>query len=433
MRKSNSFSVINPSKSPIFYGYIIVVLGTLGVWASLPGQTVGVSTFTDPVKDALGLSRNQFSNAYMIGTLFSSFFLGKAGFLFDKYGARWVSFFAVLLLSFSLFLSSKALHISNFIKSIINVNSEWVAFVVMIILFFIIRFSGQGVLTMASRNMVMKWFDAYRGRANAFRSVAVSLGFSSSPLWINKLINNNGWQDTWVYMSLGLLIFSVIVLQFFRDNPEEHGLIPDGKVVKNNVIKRDKDIKQFTVDQALKTRAFWMYSLILSFYSFFVTGLTFHIVSVFNNSGYTKEEAISIFLPISIISVSISTVANYLSDILNMRLYLYLMILGGFLASLGLMFLSYSFGVFLLIFGVGLLGALFSVLNTITWPRFYGKKNLGSITGKVMSFLVFSSALAPSMFSFAVTYLESYFYIGILSLLFLSFIAIASVKANNPQ
>ena len=65
---SNKFSIVNPTKVPFFYGYIVLIIGTLGVWASTPGQTVGVSVFTDPVKDALGLTRNQFSNAYMIGT-----------------------------------------------------------------------------------------------------------------------------------------------------------------------------------------------------------------------------------------------------------------------------------------------------------------------------------------------------------------------------
>jgi MFS transporter, OFA family, oxalate/formate antiporter len=79
MSNANKFSFINPNKFPVFYGYIVLFVGSIGVLASIPGQTVGVSVFTDPVKDALGLSRNQFSNAYMIGTLLSSFFVSRAG------------------------------------------------------------------------------------------------------------------------------------------------------------------------------------------------------------------------------------------------------------------------------------------------------------------------------------------------------------------
>jgi uncharacterized membrane protein YjdF len=104
MSDPNRYSFVNPAKSPVFYGYIILLVGTLGIWASVPGQTIGVSVFTDPVKDALGLSRNQFSNAYMIGTLMSAMVIGRAGIWFDRYGARFVAFVAALTLSVALLL-----------------------------------------------------------------------------------------------------------------------------------------------------------------------------------------------------------------------------------------------------------------------------------------------------------------------------------------
>lgn len=433
MPNFNKLSYIKPSNSKLFYGYTIAIVGTLGIWASLPGQTVGVSTFTDPVKNALGLNRDQFSNAYMIGTILSSVLLSKAGLWYDKYGARWVAYFATLLLSMSLLLSSQSVIISEFVQSFLGINSKTIPFTLMVVLFFLIRFSGQGVLTMASRNMIMKWFDAYRGRINAFSSIAVSLGFSASPLWISLLIDQNGWQNAWLLMAFGLLLFSFIVLQFFRDNPEDHGLIPDG--INNVKPTESHPVKtiQYSVKEALATRAFWMYSLVLAFYSFFVTGITFHIVSIFEQSGYTKDQAIAIFLPTSLISVIVSAVANYLSDWLKLKLYLYLMILGGIIASLGLIFLSTPAGIPLLIMGIGILGAFFAVLNAITWPRFYGRRNLGGITGKTMGLLVFASALAPSMFSLSITYFSWYGYIGIISLVFLSFISLASIKASNPQ
>ncbi len=67
-----------------------MVVGTIDIWASMCGQAIGLSIFTDPVKDALGRSGNQFSNAYMIGTILSSSFIGRAGKWFDRYGARYV-------------------------------------------------------------------------------------------------------------------------------------------------------------------------------------------------------------------------------------------------------------------------------------------------------------------------------------------------------
>ncbi len=434
MANTNRFSFVDPAKSPIFYGYVILVIGTIGIYCSIPGQTIGVSVFTDPVKDALGLSRNQFSNAYMIGTICSSLVIGRAGVWFDKYGARYVAFFAAITLAVALMLCSWSVQMSTFVKSLLNVDTWLVPFVIMASLFFVLRFSGQGVLTMASRNVIMIWFDKNRGKVNAISSVAISFGFSSSPLWVNALIESYSWQVTWQILAAALVVFSICILQFYKNKPEEHGLLPDGEILVNEEESKNIPLaKQYTAKEAQQTRAFWMYALILSFNSFFITGLTFHVVSVFASEGFPKDDAISIFLPASVVAVTISLIFNFLSDYLHLKLYLYLMILGGIMASVGFLFLSSSFGIPMLIGGFGVLGGFFAVLNAIVWPRFFGRTHLGAITGKVMSFLILGSALAPPIFSLCFSTFGSYRLLGYLGLVFLLFLAIGSVKANNPQ
>lgn len=432
MANPNKFSFINPSKSPFFYGYIVAIFGTIGVYLSMPGQTIGVAVFTDPVKDALGLSRNQFSNAYMIGTIMSSLVIGRAGVWFDTYGARYVAFFAALALAFSLVLCSLSVPMSEFVQQLLHIESWWIPFVLMTFLFFMLRFSGQGVLTMASRNVVMIWFDKNRGKVNAVSSVAISFGFSSSPLWVNYLIEKYSWQGAWQILALALVVLSVLILQFYKNKPEDHGLLPDGAR-----IKEEKEIKllakQYTLKEATKTRAFWMYGLILAFNSFFITGLTFHIVSIFKSEGFPKDDAIAIFLPASVVAVTISIIFNFLSDYLRLKLYLYLMIFGGILASVGFLFLATPFGVPLLVVGFGIMSGFFAVLNAIVWPRFYGRTHLGAITGKVMGLLILASALAPTIFSLCFSTFDSYSLLGYLGLCFLLFLGIASIKANNPQ
>ena len=433
MSSSNKFSFLQPNKFPFFYGYIVLFIGSVGVLASIPGQTVGVSVFTDPVKDALGLSRNQFSNAYMIGTLLSAFFVAKAGVLFDAYGARYVAFFAALLLGMSLLLCSVSVEISEGIKAILNTNSWIVPFGLMTLLFFFIRFSGQGVLTMASRNMIMIWFDRNRGKVNSISSIAVSLGFSSSPIFISKLIDDHGWEMTWQILAFCLVIFSFCILQLYRNRPEDFNLKPDGAY---NIKKPRKTVKaetNFTLKNAKKTRAFWMFGLTLAFNSFFITGFTFHVISIFGSQDYSKSQAIAVFVPIAVIAITVSTLCNILSDYISHKIYLYIMLFSGVLASLGLLFLSHTLGVYILMTGLGIFSGLFAVVNAVTWPRFFGRKNLGAITGKVMSFLVIASAIAPSLFSYCFTKLGSYSYISYVTLAFLLFLIIGSVKVKNPQ
>ena len=81
---------IRPEKIPFFYGWIILFAATIGVLASAPGQTMGISTFTDYLLENIHISRNQLSIAYMIGTIASSLLLTYAGKMYDKYGARWI-------------------------------------------------------------------------------------------------------------------------------------------------------------------------------------------------------------------------------------------------------------------------------------------------------------------------------------------------------
>lgn len=435
MTNPNKYSLINPNKSPFFYGYIILFVGTLGVFASMPGQTVGVSVFTDPVKDALGLSRNQFSNAYMIGTICSSLLISRAGRWFDTYGARLVAFFAAVGLGLALLLSSLSAKISTAIMEATAINTWVIPFCIITILFFMLRFCGQGVLTMASRNVIMIWFDNNRGKVNSLTAIVTSLAFSSSPLWVNQLIDNFGWEGAWQMLGIGLLVFSIIILQCYRNSPEQHGLLPDGTATQENEVEQKKVAKrkQYTLKEAKTTRAFWMYGLMLAFNSFFSTGLTFHIVSIFGTQGYEKAEAIAIFLPVSIVAISISALFNWLSDYLQLKWYLFSMITAGFLASFGLLMLGTNVGVVCLIIGLGVMSGFFSVLNAIVWPRFYGRQHLGAITGKIMSILVLASAFAPTVFSLCFSTLNSYTFLGYLGLLFLAFVFVASFKANTPQ
>ncbi|PIB29602.1 MFS transporter [Maribacter sp. 4U21] len=426
--------LIDPAKSPIFYGYIILVIGTIGIYCSIPGQTIGVSVFTDPVKDALGLSRNQFSNAYMIGTIASSLVIGRAGVWFDLYGAKYVAFFAALTLGITLFLCSWSAKMSMHLRALLATDSWVVSFSLITVLFFMLRFAGQGVLTMASRNVIMIWFDKNRGKVNAFSSVALSFGFSSSPLWINGLIEGYGWESTWQFLAVGLFFFSVIIFIFYKVSPEQHGLLPDGADTLSVDAEEQITVRQqFTLQEAKKKRAFWMYGLTLAFNSFFITGLTFHVVSIFDSEGFSKQDAISIFLPGSVVAVTVSTIFNFLSNYLLLKLYLYLMFFGGFLASLGFLLLSTSAGVPMLIAGFGILGGFFAVLNAVAWPRFFGRTHLGSITGKIMSYLILASALAPSIFSLCLSTFGSYRLVGYLGIGFLTFLAIGSLKADNPQ
>jgi len=58
--------------SPIYYGWVVLAAGTLGMLMTTPDQTVGVSVFLAPIIADLGLPRSLVSLLYRVGTLTGS-------------------------------------------------------------------------------------------------------------------------------------------------------------------------------------------------------------------------------------------------------------------------------------------------------------------------------------------------------------------------
>ncbi|MFW6371325.1 MAG: MFS transporter [Bacteroidota bacterium] len=426
----------NPLKSPVFYGWIILFASIFGVLASAPGQTMGVSTFTDYLIENIKINRNQISTAYMIGTICSSLLLTWAGRQYDRFGARWTAIAASLLLAVALLLLSQSDRILRvFAVDFTSMAYNSVAILLLIFLFFLLRFSGQGVLTMTSRNMLMKWFVARRGFANGIMSVFVALGFSIAPLTFDALIQETSWRIAWIIMAGVLGIgFSFFAFLLFRDNPEDAGLIPDGEKHRHREHKVTiRPFKEFTLPEARRKLVFWLYVIPLAINSFYITGFTFHLISIFDVAYMDREKALAIFVPISFLSVGISFVGGWISDRIKLKYLLYFFLSGELIALLSLANLNDGIFYYGFILGHGMVNGLFNVLMSVTWPRFYGRKNLGSITGFVMSVSVFASALAPVFYSLSYSWLGNYSYASFSLAFVVLILLILSYKGNNPQ
>ena len=142
-------------KSPVFYGWIMAVIATLGILLSVPGQTMGMAVFADAFIEVTGLTRTELSLAYMLGTITSAFFLTRAGRWFDVHGARSVLIAASLMLGMSILFLSMVDRASEYVATLIGINGSAIAFSLMVVGYFGVRFSGQGVMTSASGNLLL--------------------------------------------------------------------------------------------------------------------------------------------------------------------------------------------------------------------------------------------------------------------------------------
>lgn len=425
-----------PEKVPFFYGWLIIFAAIIGILMSLPGQTIGVSVFTDHLIEALKIDREDLSLAYLFGTLLSGLLITRAGRLYDRIGARKMAMGAAIMLGIMLFYITRIeWMVIGFQKLTGSSGHIVITLILMVIGFFGIRFFGQGILTMVSRNMVMKWFEETRGIAQAITGVITTFGFAYAPRLFNDMIDDMGWKNTWlVIAAVSALAFTAFAFIFFRDNPQESGMKPDGFKLpwkKKNGPKIRPD-KQYTLKEAVKTYSFWIFNLNIALTALLVTALTFHIVSIFTESGLDRELAVKIFLPASIIAVSINIIGGILSDLIRLKYLLLMNLFGSVLIGMAPLLMGKgAIGYPMLVLGYGLSIGLFTVLGSVVWPRFYGTKHLGAISGFSMSWGVIASAIGPYLFSLSLRYLGTYsFAFGVCAIIGVVLFILA-FRANN--
>ncbi len=439
MMKQAKFSTIpfHPAKAPFFYGWWIVVVGTVGVLMSAPGQTIGISTFTDSLIEALHISRDQLSWAYMIGTILSATLLTRAGQLYDRFGARPIAMIAAICLASGLLYLSQIDRVALFVTQSTNIAIQWTSFVCVLLGFLAIRFFGQGVLTLVSRGMMMKWFDRKRGFALGFSNFFMAIGFSFAPLTFEWLIQSYGWRGAWQFLAM-ILAFScpIFIFLFFRNDPADSDLLPDGKMSKKrqNRPQRFVTSKDFTLNEARSEFSFWVIAALLSMNGLYQTGFAFNIVSIFEQIGSSRAEAVQIFPWIAGVAGLSTLIFSIMSDYVKIKYLLFAKAIAAFAALLGFIYLETGKpAYYALIVGNGIMTSLYGVIGAVVWIRFYGKFHLGAILGQVMMLSVFSSALGPILFSKSFTVFNTYDGAAWLCLAIFFILFVGTFFVRNPQ
>jgi len=405
----------SPAKFPFFYGWVIVAVATLGIVMSIPGQTMGVSVFTDHLIRVTGLSRLELANTYLAGTLVSSLFLPRGGLYLDRYGARVTGIVACLAVAGTLCVLTQLEVISSGMAAVIGFEySTAIAAVLLAMGFMMLRFSGQGMLTMASRTMMAKWFERRRGLASGISGVFVSGGFAIAPLLLQSFIDVGGWRGAWLMLA-GLVgvVMSLVIFVFFRENPEECDLRMDGDAADERHLdsarhRAEFSEKSYTREEALRTARFWYVTLTLSLQAMVLTGVTFHIVDLGIDTGIGGRDAIKLFIPIAIVSTTTGMISGWAADRVPVRALV--------LASIGLQTIAYIGAgrlgewpfLVMMIAGWGGAGGLFATLLNVAMPNFFGRTHLGAITSIQMSSMVAASAVGPAFLAASKTYLGSY-------------------------
>lgn len=380
--------------TPFFYGWVILVVGTLGIIMMGPSQTFTISIFLDFFIKELGISRANISLLYGLATFGGSLLLPATGRLVDRYGPRRVTPVIVLALGLACLVMA-------------GVQGGVTIFIGLLAL----RFLGFGSLQLTSNNLIAQWFIRKRGQVMGLAGLSLSIGLIIFPALSQYLIEQFGWR--WAMVWLGVLVWVVMLpvsLLFFRDRPELYGLQPDGEAAPSPLLPSGKGEveKNWTLAEARRTGVFWLFGAGLTTMTMFLAAVAFHQVSLFEMRGLSRETAVSIFNIVALFSVIGNLGMGWLLDRYRARplLALTLFLLAAMTVTVQVM----TTPAHALIYGAlnGLVNGAYRVIDAVIWAKYFGRLHLGSIRGAVMIGVVGGTALGPYPLGLSLDLLGSY-------------------------
>lgn len=370
------FNYISPS---FFYGWMIVAVANLGIFSSGPGQSHTFSVFVGPIGKDLDLSSASIASAYGLATLIAAFLLPYMGKLIDKYGARKTLIIVTILLGISCVFFGAA---SNFLMLTVG--------------FGFLRFFGQGSLMLGCANLVSQWFDKKRGFAMSIMALGFGISMAIHPPLSQFLIDHYGWKFAWVFLGVSTWIIMVPALYLLAWNtPESVGLSPDGGAKIESIDNTKEIIQGLNLSQALKERSFYILSAMWFGMAMLVTTLHFYQVTILTNQGITADFAAALFTVSAITMVLFMPVVGKLFDNIQTHYVLTIGLLINCVSLLSITFSVNEYYAFIYAVFFGINNAISMTMFGYIWPRYFGRKHLGSIQGTGQMIGVIGASLGP--------------------------------------
>ena len=387
MRKN----ILNYVNTKFFYGWIIVGIANIGIFSSGPGQSHTFSVFVEPISQDLQLSSASIASAYGLATLIAAFLLPYMGKLIDRYGARFSLIIISIILGISCIFFGAA---SNFLMLTVG--------------FGFLRFFGQGSLMLGCANLVSQWFDSKRGFAMSLMALGFGMSMAIHPPVSQFLIDQYGWKYAWIILGIStwiIMVPSLFILAW--NNPENIDLKPDG--VKKSNLKNDEveAIEGLNLTEASKENSFYILAAMWFGMAMLVTTLHFYQVTILTNQGITTEFAASLFTVSAFAMVVFMPLVGKFFDNFPTK---YVLATGLLINSISLISITYSNSeAYSLFYAVsfGINNAFSMTMFGYIWPRYFGRKHLGSIQGTGQMIGVIGASLGPLPVGFAIDYLGS--------------------------
>ena len=369
-----------------FYGWTILAVAGLGIFAGGPGQSHTFSVFVSPIGKDLGLSSGLIATAYGAATLGAAFCLPFMGRLVDRYGSRRMSMVAIGLLGLACMAFGAA-------AGLISLALGFAA----------LRFFGQGSVMMTSTNLVAQWFSRKRGFAMSLMALGFGISMAVHPPLGQYLIAQFGWRSAWVL--LGLMTWLIMLpplLLLVYNKPEDCGLHPDGDAQADTA---GGALHGLSLREARATSAFYILAVGWFSIAMLVTTLHFYQVTILQTQGVAVEIAARVF-PVSAITMVLAM--PFVGRAFDRTRTRYVFGMGLLITASSLVAITfvqnlYGAIAYAILFGVN--NAFSMTMFGYLMPRYFGRKHLGSLQGTGQMFAVIGASLGPLPVGLAFDYL----------------------------
>ena len=391
----------------------VIVFGFIFTFFSSFGQSFFLGIFNTSIRETLSITHGQFGSIYASATLCSSLLLIWVGKKIDDINIFRFAIYVTLLLSFSCFFFSK-------ISSI----------VFLFIAIFLMRFSGQGMMSHTATTTVSRYFTKSRGRALSICWFGLSSAEFILPVLMVFLLSLTTWQNIWTVIALLILIFLPIASFFLvRTVKLDTRESTEGEEFK------EENIKQWKRIEVIKDYKFYIVSINMLAMPWIATGVFVYQSFITESKNWGPFVIAQSFMSYSIFSVITLLISGFLIDKFTSRKLLIFMNIPLFLSTFVIIYFDAQFTAFIFLGLIGISNGLANVLGSSTWAEVYGVKHIGSIKALTTALMVFSTAFGTALFGILIDIGFSIEKIAIISALYIliSFILLFLVRKKlNP-
>ena len=354
----------------------VIIFGFIFTFFSSFGQSFFLGLFNSSIRDTLSITHGQFGSIYASATLLSSFILIWVGKKIDDINIFKFALYVTLLLSFSCFLFSK-------ISSVI-----FLFFAV-----FLMRFSGQGMMSHTATTTISRYFTKSRGKALSICWFGLSSAEFILPVLVVYLLSIFKWQSIWTSISIIILFFlpfvSFILIKKLNFESRE---------TKIGINKKENKIKQWRRIEVLKDYRFYIICLNMLAMPWIATGVFVYQSFIIEAKEWGAFVIAQSFMVYSILSVITLLGSGFLVDKFTSRKLLIFMNIPLLFSTIVLYYFDITISAFVFLGLIGISNGLANVLGSSTWAEIYGVKHLGSIKALTTALMVFSTAFGTALF-----------------------------------